>query len=246
MMKLFFFLCILLSFNGLCQNIEVEYIKNIPQKSTNLMSSLQKGVSVSYILKVESKLKKSSYTINEKMSKKVEDTGQLALLAQVFETTLDSLGDIYMKRDSFRNVYKDRKEAQKKIHYRVNDKKEVLFINDLSPLDWVDIDSTKVIANYPCKLAKSTIAGENVYAWYTVDIPIKEGPAEYWGCSGLILQIIEDGMTITAKKISRVSQLNNLDPPSSLKIVSKEEYISFKKNNRSSDSSYRLERVLIK
>ncbi|MEP0214310.1 MAG: GLPGLI family protein [Cellulophaga sp.] len=42
---------------------------------------------------------------------------------------------------------------------------------------------------------------KTVVAWYTLDIPISQGPAEYWGLPGLILEIEQEGSTLVCSKI---------------------------------------------
>jgi GLPGLI family protein len=40
-----------------------------------------------------------------------------------------------------------------------------------------------------------------VTAWYTLDIPVSNGPGEYWGLPGLILEIADDNTQILCTKI---------------------------------------------
>jgi len=40
-----------------------------------------------------------------------------------------------------------------------------------------------------------------VTAWYTMQIPVNQGPAEYWGLPGLILEVNADRVTILCSKI---------------------------------------------
>jgi GLPGLI family protein len=40
-----------------------------------------------------------------------------------------------------------------------------------------------------------------VEAWYTLQIPLKHGPAEYWGLPGLILEVSAGNTTILCSKI---------------------------------------------
>ncbi len=41
-----------------------------------------------------------------------------------------------------------------------------------------------------------------VTAWYTLDIPISQGPGEYWGLPGLILEVSEGRTAILCSKIT--------------------------------------------
>ena len=57
-------------------------------------------------------------------------------------------------------------------------------------------------------LAQANFEGENtevkmteVEAWYTLQIPLKHGPAEYWGLPGLILEVSAGNTTILCSEI---------------------------------------------
>lgn len=56
---------------------------------------------------------------------------------------------------------------------------------------WELKDSTKVILEYPCQLAVSHYRGRTWYAWFTLDIPISEGPWKLCGLPGLILEAFD-------------------------------------------------------
>ena len=45
-----------------------------------------------------------------------------------------------------------------------------------------------------------------VTAWYTPQIPINQGPGEYWGLPGLILEINADKTTIFVLKSSLIQE----------------------------------------
>lgn len=95
--------------------------------------------------------------------------------------------------------------------------------------DWKMGAETKKIGNYTCYMATLTTpidttgasvlrgfgrgrggqSGEapkiptekTVTAWYTLDIPISQGPAQYWGLPGLILEVEEENSTLVCSKI---------------------------------------------
>ena len=41
---------------------------------------------------------------------------------------------------------------------------------------WVITDKTDTVFNYPCKMAKTVYAGRNYTAWFTLEIPVSDGP----------------------------------------------------------------------
>ena len=64
-----------------------------------------------------------------------------------------------------------------------------------------------------------------VTAWYTLQIPINQGPGEYWGLPGLILEINADRTTILCSKIiMNPSEREAIKIPSKGKEVTQKEY----------------------
>ena len=53
---------------------------------------------------------------------------------------------------------------------------------------WTLIDSVKSILGHSCQLAKSLYRNRIWYAWFTLDIPINDGPWKLCGLPGLILE----------------------------------------------------------
>ena len=59
-----------------------------------------------------------------------------------------------------------------------------------------------VIQGYTCQNATTKKGEKNITAWFTPEIPVSSGPADYEGLPGLILSIEEDGRnTILATSI---------------------------------------------
>lgn len=64
-----------------------------------------------------------------------------------------------------------------------------------------------------------------VVVWYTPQIPINQGPGEYWGLPGLILEVNTGRTTILCSKIIMNSEEKSvIKAPSKGKVVSKEAY----------------------
>ncbi|MFH4964535.1 GLPGLI family protein [Gaetbulibacter sp. M235] len=69
-----------------------------------------------------------------------------------------------------------------------------------------------------------------VTAWYTPQIPVNQGPGEYWGLPGLILEVNADRTTILCSKIVlNPSEKDVIKAPSKGKEVTKSEYESIQK-----------------
>ncbi len=64
-----------------------------------------------------------------------------------------------------------------------------------------------------------------IVAWYTMQIPVNQGPGEYWGLPGLILEINSGRTTILCSKIVlNPDEKTKIKAPSKGKEVTKEEY----------------------
>jgi GLPGLI family protein len=64
-----------------------------------------------------------------------------------------------------------------------------------------------------------------VTAWYTPDIPVNQGPENYWGLPGLILEV-NDGKTIVlcSKIVMNTKEKKEIKPQTKGKVVTQAEY----------------------
>lgn len=73
--------------------------------------------------------------------------------------------------------------------------------------------------------SKPEIKMTEVTAWYTPQIPLSQGPLEYWGLPGLILEVNVGKTTMLCSKIIlNPEQKTKIEAPEKGKIVSKTEY----------------------
>ena len=83
-------------------------------------------------------------------------------------------------------------------------------------------------------LAQAEGEGENpeikmteVEAWYTLQIPLKHGPAEYWGLPGLILEVSAGNTTILCSEIViNPKEKITIEAPVKGKEINKQDYRS--------------------
>lgn len=135
--------------------------------------------------------------------------------------------------------------------------KKFLIVDPLEKLEWKMTGETRNIGQYTCfkatakkniievatpgppsrgkKEKEDTKVKEKeitVTAWYTMQIPVSNGPDVYWGLPGLILEINADQTTILCSKIVlNPEDKINIKKPTKGKKVSEKEYaeISLKK-----------------
>jgi GLPGLI family protein len=128
------------------------------------------------------------------------------------------------------NYYKNLKTKKYLNEAEIFDK-EFLIDDDLEVFNWTMVNEQKMIGNYTCYKAQIVIpvtAEEKkefeefkikkeegktnffipmepkdkiIEAWYTLDIPIPNGPREYWGLPGLILELHDGDTTLLCSKI---------------------------------------------
>ncbi len=109
--------------------------------------------------------------------------------------------------------------------------KEFLITDSLEKFDWKITDEQKKIGNYTCNKAQIIIPvteeeikeyeefkkkqegnktsfmtisepkDQIIEAWYTMEIPVSNGPREYWGLPGLILELYDGNTTLLCSKI---------------------------------------------
>lgn len=94
-------------------------------------------------------------------------------------TPLGSLESEYI----FKNIPQGKNTVKDRI-----DLEAWYYEEDLDTPQWELLDSAKTILGYECSLAKSNYRGRLWYAWYTMDIPIHDGPWKLGGLPGLIMQ----------------------------------------------------------
>jgi len=65
----------------------------------------------------------------------------------------------------------------------------------------------------------------NVVAWYTMQIPVNQGPDDYWGLPGLILEVSAGNTTILCTKVvMNPKEKDKIDKPKKGEVVTQQEY----------------------
>jgi len=91
--------------------------------------------------------------------------------------------------------------------------------------DWmINFDTTQIIGDYACHLAKGIVKGRNYSVWFAPEIPVTCGPWKLWGLPGLIINAeSEDGLYKWSLISLKPSEIQPKKPQKS-KTVSPENY----------------------
>ena len=87
---------------------------------------------------------------------------------------------------------KDRDYSVIKKHFVSPMSRDKFFIKIDDVLNWKILPETAIIANINCQKAEVEYGGRNWSAWFTIEIPVSEGPYCFHGLPGLVLQIQDD------------------------------------------------------
>lgn len=116
-----------------------------------------------------------------------------------------------------------------------NDDRETNVKIKLPTHNWILHPETKVINGYACKKAttKNTEfnSNQNITAWYTEEIPIKDGPMFYNDLPGFIIQLEIDNKSILVfQKLAFSNENTTIElPNNTAKEMSFEEYLALRK-----------------
>ncbi len=159
----------------------------------------------------------------------------------------DSWGANFSRGEQYKNV-SDNKLVQAQEFYG----KRFLVKDSLQHIEWKMGSEIKQIGGYTCFKATAilpitelqwfnfswndltNIQKENdnvelteIEAWYTLQIPVKHGPAEFWGLPGLILEVSAGNTTLLCSEIIiNPKERREITPPSKGKVINKKDYRS--------------------
>lgn len=160
----------------------------------------------------------------------------------------DSWGANFSRGYQYKNV-KDSALVQSQEFYG----KKFLVKDQLHTIEWKMGKETKKIGQYMCFKATATVSQDDlawynfswsdlrrkdedgdgtpdvpmieVEAWYTPQVPVSHGPAEYWGLPGLILEVSAGDTTMLCSKIViNPGEEIKIEAPKSGKEITKRKY----------------------
>ncbi|MBQ0147908.1 MAG: GLPGLI family protein [Flavobacteriaceae bacterium] len=112
--------------------------------------------------------------------------------------------------------------------------------DDLPNFDWKLTRETRTILGNEARKATAEKDGKVITAWYSTKIPAKNGPENYWGLPGLILEVeseIEQG-PIKGKKIIVISNIKTsndkkaIEMPKAKSTITEADYEKLQKEQR--------------
>ncbi|MGI6815405.1 GLPGLI family protein [Bacteroides sp. KG123] len=109
--------------------------------------------------------------------------------------------------------------------------KQYIYTEQTGKPKWKILQEKKSIANHSCQKAEAAYLGRKWIVWFTVDIPISDGPWKLWGLPGLILEAedSESDYQFTCIEIKKTAQGAAISVPKAQYIkCTKEQHIKMK------------------
>lgn len=157
-----------------------------------------------YILQIGEKITKGfvyQKFYNDSLAKAAPKLYRKLFSTSIMESieAMKRTGDLtHVHNNSFVNggfasdLYKD----YKKNEIRVRDNISVhsfVYKDELKPQEWEILNDTATILGYQCQKAQCDWRGRVWEAWFTLEIPISEGPWKFYGLPGLITKLHDTG-----------------------------------------------------
>lgn len=180
---IFALICLVCSMTLSAQNLEIIYMatvkKTLPEESRKIFSNDEMGRAQ---LKANEEPKPCDYKmiISEKESS--------FTYVEKINNDQDQSFDIRVAPAGFGTTYHNISDSTTRTNYDVYGKK-YFSLDPLKKFDWKLTKETKNIMGYEVRKAIAEDEFAKYVAWYTSKIPISNGPAEFWGLPGLIIEI---------------------------------------------------------
>lgn len=128
-----------------------------------------------------------------------------------------------MKSNFPKTFYKDHQNNNVKTSDKI-DRKQYHYQEPAIPLDWNIEEDSKEIMGYTTQKATTHFAGRDYTAWFTLEIPIADGPYVFSGLPGLIIELYdaEDHYHFTLKTLAKLEEPRIFEFPKSEEIVKKD------------------------
>jgi len=109
------------------------------------------------------------------------------------------------------------------------------YTEELPVQNWNISNDTLTVAGYLCQKATCSFRGRNYTAWFTMDIPVSNGPCKFGGLPGLILKVYDNDklFTFECSKIENMSKkcaINKFNNFDKYKITERTNFLKFLKD----------------
>lgn len=108
-----------------------------------------------------------------------------------------------------------------------------IYKEEAMPLEWEFTDESKMIEQYMALKATTSFGGRDYEAWFTLEVPILDGPYVFNGLPGLVLELYDTNKDyqFNLASIQPLKEPYTIDSEQrNVKLVSKEEFIKSYKN----------------
>lgn len=120
-----------------------------------------------------------------------------------YTLTFDAVSSVYQEENTANIEYKNSQERQH-VSARKWAQKDYLITDTLENIPWQLQAESKKILGYNCAKAVAYVSDskQTITAWYTAQIPTDQGPAQYSGLPGLILEISSSTHQFTCTQVT--------------------------------------------
>ena len=155
-----------------------------------------------------------------------------------FSTRLDTIfvtdiGDLASNALGKRALYQFKDFKKKQVYSSLQFSGGIVIDSSYS-IKWKIVNDKKSILGYSCQGATAHFRGRDYKAYFTSEIPIKEGPFKFDGLPGLIMQVLSDdgAVKITATGIKKTEEVvvNPFSSKKDRKTMNWEEYVKIYEN----------------
>jgi GLPGLI family protein len=222
-------------------------IKN--QESTEIIDTmaLYCGVNVSLYSTWN---KKAKYDALQATKENILSKSKQKVTTYAYDSFVSNLTDknnigVWTINWEMEDIYKDRISNSATFIYKDKDEGWIKAVENIPVQNWDIQSDTMTVLGYKCQKATTAFWGRNYDAWFTLDIPLPDGPWLFSGLPGLIFKIqdTEGIFQFTAVGLEQLMTPMTLavDEAVSYKTVTFKKYLALKKNRRKSVQYYSYE-----
>ncbi len=111
--------------------------------------------------------------------------------------------------------------------------KDFLVIDTLQVWKWkISAGEQREVSGYICMKATYKDSTTLMEAWFTPQIPISNGPAEFGGLPGLVLEMRLENRNIVAKNVEKIVLDKEFEIPDKGEVVTREEFDKIKEEKK--------------